>query len=85
MPFPWAGLVVFQDVMRMLAEPRLNFPVQNLVSHGLNFSKLRQNAEHFDPESESALRNASGGILKRAVLPHLPVQTAVRIQALQQK
>jgi hypothetical protein len=69
----------------MLAEPRQNFPEQSSVSHGLNFLKPRQNADHFDPESGLALRNASGGILKHAGLPHLSVQTSVRIQALHQK
>jgi len=55
------------------------------VSHGQNFSKPLQNADHFDPESGSDHRNATGGILKHAVLPHLPVETAVSIQALHQK
>jgi hypothetical protein len=55
------------------------------VSHGQNFSKPLQNDDHFDSESGSTLRNAYGGILKNAMLPHLQVKTAVRIQALHQK
>jgi hypothetical protein len=55
------------------------------VNRDQNFSKPRQNDGHFDPESKNALLNAYGGILKHAVLPHLPVQTAFHIQALHQK
>jgi hypothetical protein len=55
------------------------------VSHGQNFLKPLQKADHFDSESGGALREAYGYILKNAVLPHIQVKTAVLIQALYKK